>query len=50
MMPLFEPPAHMMALGLEVMSAPEFSEHPFLCTHTVRGAMTDGELHVRMQF
>ena len=50
MMPSFEPLVYMRALDLEAMSALEFRECLFLYTHTLRGPMTDGELHVGMQF
>ncbi|XP_039118838.1 uncharacterized protein LOC120254943, partial [Dioscorea cayenensis subsp. rotundata] len=49
-MPPYEPPVHMRALDLEAMSAPEFPEYPSLYVNTLRGAMTDGELHAGMQF
>ena len=50
MMLPFEPRAHMRTLDLEAIFTPEFMGHPFLYTHTLREMMTDGELHIGMQF
>ena len=46
----FKPPAQMRVVDLEAMPAPKFREYPFLYANTLRGAITDRELHVGMQF
>ena len=46
----FKSPAHMQALDLEAMSAAKLPKYHFLYIHILRVVMTDGELHVNMQF
>ena len=46
----FELLAHMWALDLEAISTLEFPEYLLLYANIPRGVLTDGELHVGMQF
>ncbi|XP_039141275.1 uncharacterized protein LOC120278596 [Dioscorea cayenensis subsp. rotundata] len=45
-----EPPAHMLTLDVEAMSAQEFTEYPLLYADTLSGATTNKDLHIDMRF
>lgn len=49
-MPPFEAPTYMSTLDLEVMFVLEFPKQPLLYANTLRGIMTDRELHIPIQF